>query len=77
MKKELLFIHNHLKDKASFQDMVLVNTERPTSKGMSSINGDIVPMGEALGRRSFSMKKMQNLSSLINSSTNNLIRQTI
>ena len=44
---------------------------------MSSSNGDIVPIGEASGRRSFSMKKVQNLSTLMNSSSNNLIRQTI
>jgi len=44
---------------------------------MSSSNGDIIPMGEASGRRSFSMKKMKNLSTLMNSSSKNLIRQTI
>ncbi len=77
MKKELHFIHNHLKEKIYFQEMGMGNTERPNSKGMSSSNGEIVPMGEASGRRSFSMKKVQNLSTLMNSSSNNLIRQTI
>lgn len=54
------------------------NTERPMSKGKSSMSGDMMPMGEALGRRSFSLKKMQNFSSVNNSGLGvSLIRQTI
>lgn len=77
VKKELLILHNCVRDRVSFQDTAMGPTERPMSKGKSSMSGEIMPLGEAQGRRSFSLKKVQNFSSTNSNLGNSLIRQTI
>jgi hypothetical protein len=42
VKRELLLIHNLIKDRMEGQESTL---ERPISKGKSSMSGDIVPLG--------------------------------